>query len=309
VIVEANKAYQLRPENLSHIYLHSPATGKLVPFGAIAKWQEGVGPQNVPHYNQLPSATISFNLLPNIPLSTATKELKDAAKKILPIGVTGDFVGEADEFQRAIASLAVMMAIAIFIKYIILGMLYESYTHAMTIITTLPVATFGGLLTLWVPLVFARLLGLPPPQWTVMSLYGYIGIFMLLGIVAKNGIMMVDFANQNMIEGKTTFNAIYDACLVRFRPILMTGLAAIMGAMPIALGYGADGSSRQVLGILIVGGLAFSQVITLFITPAIFLYMQDFQSKFLNKYELFREEAARHEFEEPEGKGKKAAEK
>lgn len=281
VIVEADKEHQEWPENLSEIYLHSTQTKGLVPLSAIAKWKETVGPQNVPHYNQLPAATISFNIRPGVPLGTATKALEEAAKLILPPGVTGTFQGEAEEFQGAIVSLGILILVAIFIKYVILGILYESYTHPMTIITTLPVGTFGGLATLY----FFR---------SELSLYAYVGIFMLLGIVAKNGIMMVDFALQNLKEENTSdFEAIHKAAIVRFRPILMTGLAAIMGAMPIALGFGADGASRRPLGLIVVGGLIFSQVVTLFITPGIFLYLQEIQAKYLDKFELFRSEAAR----------------
>ncbi len=281
VIVELDKKYQEWPEDLGQIYIHSKMTNGLVPLSAIARWKERVGPQNVPHYNQLPSATISFNLQAGMALGTATKALEEAARVILPPGVSGTLQGEAEEFQGAIASLGILIIIAIFIKYVILGILYESYTHPMTILTTLPVATFGGLATLF---LFR----------SELSLYSYVGIFMLLGIVAKNGIMMVDFAVQNLEKGNTTnFDAIYEASIVRFRPILMTGLAAIMGAMPIALGFGADGSSRRPLGLIVVGGLIFSQVVTLFITPGIFLYLQDFQEKYLDKFELFRSGAAR----------------
>ena len=164
--------------------------------------------------------------------------------------------------------------------YIILGILYESYIHPFTVLTTLPVAIFGGLATLF--LFKAEL-----------SLYAYIGMFMLLGIVSKNGILMVDFAKQKMEEGSNGFDAIYEACRDRFRPILMTGASTIVGAMPIAMGFGADGSSRQPLGFIIVGGLAFAQVITLFVTPGIFLYMQDFQEKYLDRFELTRSTSAR----------------
>ncbi|MDD5044586.1 MAG: efflux RND transporter permease subunit [Candidatus Omnitrophica bacterium] len=280
VIVELDKRYQDWPEELSQVYLHSRTTNGLVPLLSIAKIRQTVGPQNVPHFNQLPSATLSFNLAPNVPLGNATKALENAADPLLPPGAVGVMQGEAQQFQQAVASLGILIIIAIFIKYVILGILYESYTHPMTIITTLPVATFGGLLTL---LLFG----------SQLSLYAYVGIFMLLGIVAKNGIMMVDFAKVNMDQGKSAYDAIYDACLVRFRPILMTGLAAIMGAMPLALGYGADGESRMPLGLIVVGGMVFSQVITLFVTPAIFLYMQDFQEKFLDRFELTRSDAAR----------------
>jgi HAE1 family hydrophobic/amphiphilic exporter-1 len=301
VIVELDKRFQMNPENLSHLYLHSSKAaslvphgskaGNLVPLSAIAKWEQGVGPQDVPHYNQLNSATISFNIDPSIPISTATAEIEKAAAKKLPPGVTGFFQGEAQQFQDAVASLGFLILVAIFIKYIILGILYENYVHPITILTTLPVATFGGLLTLF---IFR----------SELSLYGYVGLFMLLGIVAKNGIMMVDFANMNLQKkGITDFEAIYEACLVRFRPITMTGLAAIMGAVPIALGYGADGESRRPLGLIIVGGLVFSQIITLYVTPGLFLYLQKFQSKVLDKYELTRSEAARKAIEESEQKG------
>ena len=281
VIVELTKNFQDRPENLSQIFVRSSITGKLVPLSTVAKWEVDAGPQNVPHLNQLNSATLSFNLAPDVPLGNATKTLEDTTRKVLPEGVTGSLQGEAEQFKESIASLGILIIIAIFIKYIILGILYESYAHPFTILTTLPVATFGGLATLW---LFR----------SELSLYAYVGVFMLLGIVAKNGIMMVDFANENLVKNKmNNFDAIYNACLVRFRPILMTGLAAIMGALPIALGYGADGASRKPLGLIVVGGLIFSQVVTLFVTPGIFLYVQKFQESFLDKFELTRSDAAR----------------
>ena len=172
--------------------------------------------------------------------------------------------------------------------YIVLGILYESYIHPFTILTTLPVAAFGGLLTL---LLFR----------SELSLYAYIGVFMLLGIVSKNGIIMVDFAQQNLSEGaKSSAEAIYNACLVRFRPILMTGASTIIGALPIALGYGADGASRRPLGLIVVGGLMFAQVVTLFVTPGIYLYMQEFQERFLDKWELSRSSAGRASYESEE---------
>jgi HAE1 family hydrophobic/amphiphilic exporter-1 len=286
VIVELDKKYQRNPENLSHIYLRSPATSGLVPLSAVARWVQGVGPQDVPHYNQLNSATLSFNIDPKVPIGTATKILEKAAAKEFPSQVNGFFQGEARQFQEAVASLGILILIAIFMKYIVLGILYENYVHPITILTTLPVATFGGLLTLF-------LFG------SELSLYGYVGLFMLLGIVAKNGIMMVDFANVNLQKGATDFDAIYEACLVRFRPITMTGLAAIMGAIPIAFGFGADGASRRPLGLIVVGGLIFSQVITLYVTPGLFLYMQKFQARVLDKYELTRSEAARKNLESP----------
>jgi len=275
VIVELTDEFQENPRNLGTIYLKPLASGTLVPLGSVANWCETVGPQNVPHDNQLIAATISFNAAPGVPLGNATTAIETAAKSILPPEITGQFKGQAEEFKKSVSSLALMLIVAIFMMYIVLGVLYESYVHPFTVLTTLPVAAFGGLGTLF---LFGQ----------ELSLYANIGIFMLLGIVAKNGIMMVDFANQHLAETKCSdFEAIHHACLVRFRPILMTGVAAIMGALPIALGYGADGASRMPLGLVVVGGLIFSQVVTLFVTPGIFLYMQHFQ-EFLNRFAFFR---------------------
>ncbi len=280
VVLELDKEYQNIPRNLSEIRVRS-ATGALVPLESVATWEETVGPQNVPHFNQMNAATLSFNLAPDVPLGTATKALKDAVKDVLPLEVTGALQGEAQEFEDAVKSLAVLLVVAVFIMYVILGILYESYIHPFTVLTTLPVAAFGGLATL---LIFR----------SELSLYAYIGMFMLLGIVSKNGIMMVDFAKQGMEEeGKNAFDAIFDACRIRFRPILMTGASTIMGALPIAMGIGADGSSRRPLGLIVVGGLLFAQVITLFVTPGIFLYMQIVQEKLLDRFELSRSDSAR----------------
>lgn len=280
VVLELDKRYQRSPEDLKQIYLRSSVTDGLVPLGAIIDWKTSVGPQDVPHFDQLNSATISFNLVPTMPIGTATDIIAKLTHGLLPPGASGQMQGEAQQFQEAVASLGFLILVAVFIKYVVLGILYESYVHPFTVLTTLPVATLGGLATLF-------LFG------SELSMYAYIGIFLLLGIVAKNGIMMVDFANQLLMEGKSDFDAIFEASVIRFRPILMTGLAAIMGAMPIALGFGADGSSRVPLGLVVVGGLVFSQVVTLFITPAIFLYMQSFQRNFLDRFELTMSDSAR----------------
>lgn len=268
--VVGNKANS--PEDLNSLYLRSPKTGENVPLSALATWTETTGPQNVPHSQQLNSATLSFNLRPDIALSAATKQLEDKANELMPPSVSGLLQGEAQEFQEAIASLVILLGVAVFMMYIILGILYESYIHPFTVLTTLPVAAFGGLATV---LIFGK----------TLNLYAYIGLFTLLGIIAKNGIMMVDFAKQYLEEheGATGFDAIYNSCIVRFRPILMTGLSTIMGTMPIALGMGADGSSRIPMGLIIVGGMLFAQVITLFVTPGIFLYMQWIQEKVLDR--------------------------
>ena len=283
VIVELDKKYQKHPDNLYRIFLRSGTTGDLVPLGSLIEWTQGVGPQNVPHFDQLNSATLSFNVKEGVPLGNATKAIEEAASDLFPVGASGVFQGEAQEFQEAVKSMAGLLLVSVFMMYVVLGILYENYMHPFTILTTLPVAAFGGLATL---IIFR----------SELSLYAYIGIFMLLGIVSKNGIIMIDFAEQNLAEGKgkvSSFDAIYNACIVRFRPILMTGASTIVGALPIALGFGADGASRRPLGLIVVGGLIFAQVVTLFVTPGIFLYVQKFQETFLDRFELTRSGSAR----------------
>ncbi len=270
VIAEVEKRLQRRPEDLGSLYLRSPLTGSLVPLQSVTSWTEDAGPQSVPHAQQQDAATLSFSLAPDMPIGDATKRIEEKAAAVLPAGVIGSFIGDALEFKKSIASLAVLLLVAIFLKYIVLGILYESYIHPFTILTTLPVAVFGGLLTL---LMFG----------SELSLYAYIGLFVLIGLITKNGILMVDFALQRKAEGMNSHDAIYDACLVRFRPILMTGLCAILGAMPIALGYGADASSRIPLGLVVVGGMVFAQLVTLFVTPGIYLYMEKIQERFFKQ--------------------------
>ena len=275
VIPEIEKSRQRQPEDLSLLYLRSATTGGLVPLKSLVSWREEASPQNVPHAQQHESAVISFGLFPGVPLGYATAAIEAKANAILPPGVSGKFVGDALEFQKSIASIGILLLVAIFLKYIILGVLYESYIHPITILTTLPVACFGGLLTLYVVNAFFPLSG-----WGVLSIYGYIGLFVLIGLITKNGILMVDFALQRKREGKNSYDAIHDACVVRFRPILMTGMCAILGAMPIALGFGADASSRIPLGLVVVGGMVFAQIVTLFVTPGIYLYMEKIQETF-----------------------------
>jgi HAE1 family hydrophobic/amphiphilic exporter-1 len=266
VIQEVEKSRQRKPDDLELLYLRSQTTGGLVPLKTIARWTEDAGPQNVPHAQQHEAATLSFSMPPGFPLGIAVDAVESLAGKVLPPGVSGRFVGDAFEFKKSIASLGVLLLIAIFLKYIVLGILYESYIHPFTILTTLPVAVFGGFLTL---AAFGR----------ELSLYGYIGVFVLIGLITKNGILMVDFALQRKREGMNSHDAIHDACMVRFRPILMTGLCAILGALPIALGLGADASSRVPLGLVVVGGMVFAQIITLFVTPGIYLYMEKIQER------------------------------
>jgi hydrophobic/amphiphilic exporter-1 (mainly G- bacteria), HAE1 family len=269
VIPEIEKVSQRTPENLGLLYLRS-TTGSLVPLKSVVSWKEDSGPQNVPHAQQMDSATLSFSAWPGVPLGIVLSMVEDAVTKLLPPGVQGHFVGDAIEFRRSVASLGILLLIAIFLKYVVLGVLYESYIHPFTILTTLPVALFGGFLTLF---AFG----------SQVSLYAYIGVFVLLGLITKNGILMVDFALQRKAEGMSSEDAIYDACVVRFRPILMTGMCAILGALPIALGYGADAASRVPLGLVVVGGMIFAQVITLFVTPAIYLYMEKVQGLFSSR--------------------------
>jgi HAE1 family hydrophobic/amphiphilic exporter-1 len=266
VILEAAQESRRLPDDLAQLYLRSPVTGALIPLSSLATWTEDAGPQNVPHAQQQESATLSFSLTPDIALGDATRALETLTARILPLGVSGSFTGDALEFQKSIASLGILLLVAIFLKYIVLGILYESWIHPLTILTSLPVAAVGGLLTL---LAFH----------CELSLYAYIGLFVLIGLISKNGILMVDFALQRKREGKNSYDAVHDACVVRFRPILMTGLCTILGTLPIAVGYGADGSSRIPLGLMVVGGMIFAQVITLFLTPALFLYLESVQNR------------------------------
>lgn len=273
VIAEVEKSGQRLPEDLGSLYLRS-VSGQLVPMNSVVSWSEGVGPQNVPHVNQHEAATISFSPVPGIPLGKVLQAIEARITTLIPPGVEGGFVGDAFEFKKSFASLGILLVIAIFLKYIVLGILYESYIHPITILTTLPVAVFGGFLTL-----FAVNAAMPMAGFGALSLYAYIGVFVLLGLITKNGILMVDFAIQRKQEGMSSHDAIVDACMVRFRPILMTGMCAILGALPIALGYGADASSRIPLGLVVVGGMVFAQIITLFITPSIYLYMEWMQER------------------------------
>jgi len=266
VIPEIRKSNQRLPDDLAMLYLRS-SQGPLVPLKSIVRWTEGGGPQNVPHAQQHDAAVLSFSAFPGVPLGLVTEAVEKKVAAILPPTVHGEFIGDALEFKKSIASLGILLLIAIFLKYIVLGILYESYIHPFTILTTLPVAVFGGFLTLF---IFG----------SQLSLYAYIGVFVLLGLITKNGILMVDFALQRKAEGMNSYDAIHNACVVRFRPILMTGMCAILGCMPIALGYGADASSRVPLGLVVVGGMVFAQLVTLFVTPGIYLYMEKIQDRF-----------------------------
>ena len=227
----------------------------------MATWAPSRGPHSVNHINQFPSVTIFFSLVPGVAIGDAAKFIEKTAAETLPQGVRGSLQGSAKGFKETIASLAVLMIFAVFTMYVILGILYENYFHPITVLSALPVATVGGLACL---LLFNQ----------EASLYAYVGMFLLMGIVKKNGILMIDFALQRKAAGLDSRAAVHEACIERFRPIMMTTFAALMGAIPLAVGYGQDGESRQPLGIIIVGGLVVSQLITLYVTPALFLVLE-----------------------------------
>ncbi len=272
VIVELNRDLQRSPSSLNDIYLPSAISSDFVPLSAFATWKEGVGPASINHFNQFPSVTITFNVAPDVALSDVIKRLQEHAKETLEGGVTGNVKGSAEVFQESIKSLSYLLVVTVFVIYVILGILYESYIHPITILSTLPPAVAGALLSLYFT-------GYP------LSLYAFLGIILLLGIVKKNGIMIVDFALDNVREKNATAEqSIYDACLIRFRPIMMTTVAAIMGAVPIAIGIGSEGESRRPLGLVIIGGLIVSQLVTLFLTPVIYLYMERFRERFFKNY-------------------------
>ena len=280
VIIEIKDKERMNPQDLEKLYVRS-SSGSIVPLKSVARWKAVLGPQSVNHINQFPSVNISFNLVPNAVIGDAAKFIEKTAAEVLPPSVQGQLQGEALVFSQTISALAVLMVFAVFAMYVILGILYESYVHPITVLSALPVATVGGLATL---LLFNQ----------EASLYAYVGMFLLIGIVKKNGIMMIDFALQRMAEGMDRVAAVHEASVERFRPIMMTTFAALMGAVPLALGQGADGKSRQPLGLIIVGGLVVSQLITLYVTPALFLYLEEFQEKVLDRYAFFRTHRQRH---------------
>ena len=264
VIMEVLPEYQLEPAALSLLHVRS-AGGQLVPLDTFTRFTTSVGPAAVNHLGQLPAVTISFNLRPGTSLGDAVVGVERAAKATLPSTVSTSFQGTAQAFQSSFEGMGLLLLMAIVVIYIVLGILYESFIHPVTILSALPFAGFGALVTL---LVFN----------SELNIYAFVGIVMLVGLVKKNGIMMVDFALEaKKSAGKSASEAIYEACLIRFRPIMMTTMAALMGTLPIALGYGAGGEARQPLGLAVVGGLLFSQFLTLFITPVFFVYMDKLQ--------------------------------
>ena len=264
VIMELAPLYQRDPSALSLLYIRSNS-GQLVPLNAVAGLTATLGPLSVNHLGQLPAVTLSFNLKPGVSLGDAVKRVDDLARANLPSTITTSFQGAAQAFESSLSGLGILLVMAILVIYIVLGILYESFIHPLTILSGLPSAGFGALLTL-------RLFHVE------LNLYGFVGMILLVGIVKKNAIMMIDFALEaQRTEGKSSAEAIYHGCLIRFRPIMMTTMAALMGTLPIALGFGAGAESRRPLGLAVVGGLLFSQVVTLYLTPVFYIYMESFQ--------------------------------
>jgi HAE1 family hydrophobic/amphiphilic exporter-1 len=270
VIVELLPEYQTNPDKLSLLYVRSN-TGKLVPLSTVARLVPSVGPLTVNHLGQLPAVTLSFNLKPGTALGDATRLVEQKANAILPGDIQGTFQGTAQAFQNSFTGMGLLLLAAILVIYIILGILYESFIHPLTILSGLPSAGVGALLTL---ILFHQ----------ELNLYSFVGVIMLIGIVKKNAIMMIDFAlDAERNEGKSPEESIYQGALVRFRPIMMTTMAALMGTLPIAIGLGAGADSRRGLGLAVVGGLVFSQVVTLYITPVYYVYLDRLQRRFRGK--------------------------
>jgi len=264
VIAELMPQYQMDPQALSMLYIRSSA-GQLVPLVSVAKLTQDLGPLAVNHSGQLPSVTISFDLKPGVSLSDAVARVEGLARNTLPASISSTFEGTAQQYESSLTGLGILLLATLLVIYLVLGVLYESFIHPITILSGLPSAALGALITL-------RLFHME------LNLYGFVGVIMLIGIVKKNAIMMIDFAiAAQRREGKRPLDAIYEGCLIRFRPIMMTTMAALMGTLPIALGFGAGAQSRRPLGLAVVGGLVVSQFITLYITPVYYTYLDAFQ--------------------------------